>query len=197
MTIIVAVLLSGFVSLTLTPLLCSRMLKVERKEDHGRIFAANERAFQAVLARLPAQPAMGARGTGGSRCSCSPRSSPAPASCSRGCRRASCRATTSGQLFVFTEAAQDISFDAMSNLQQQVAEIIQRNPHVENVMSFAGAGGPSSSLNNGRAVRHAEAARRAPDGRRDRAGAAAGADAAFRASTRSCRTSRRSASAAG
>ena len=48
-TIIVAVLLSGFVSLTLTPLLCSRMLKVERKEDHGRIFAANERAFQAVL----------------------------------------------------------------------------------------------------------------------------------------------------
>src|SRR4029078_12574265 len=49
-TIIVAVLLSGFVSLTLTPLLCNRMLKVERKEDHGRIFAANERAFQAVLA---------------------------------------------------------------------------------------------------------------------------------------------------
>ncbi len=55
-----------------------------------------------------------------------------------------------GQLFVITEAAQDISFDAMTNLQQQVAEIIRRNPHVENVMSFAGAGGPSSSLNNGR-----------------------------------------------
>jgi len=55
-----------------------------------------------------------------------------------------------GQLFVITEAAQDISYDAMSNLQQQVAAIIQRNPHVENVMSFAGAGGPSASLNNGR-----------------------------------------------
>jgi HAE1 family hydrophobic/amphiphilic exporter-1 len=55
-----------------------------------------------------------------------------------------------GQLFVITEAAQDISFDAMSNLQQQVASIIRRNPHVENVMSFAGAGGPSASLNNGR-----------------------------------------------
>jgi HAE1 family hydrophobic/amphiphilic exporter-1 len=55
-----------------------------------------------------------------------------------------------GQLFVITEAAQDISFDAMTNLQQQVAAIIQRDPYVENVMSFAGAGGPSSSLNNGR-----------------------------------------------
>jgi HAE1 family hydrophobic/amphiphilic exporter-1 len=34
-TIIVAVLISGFVSLTLTPLLCSRMLKVEREQQHG------------------------------------------------------------------------------------------------------------------------------------------------------------------
>ncbi len=48
-TIIVAVLISGFVSLTLTPLLCSRMLKRERKEEHGRIYAASERAFQALL----------------------------------------------------------------------------------------------------------------------------------------------------
>jgi HAE1 family hydrophobic/amphiphilic exporter-1 len=55
-----------------------------------------------------------------------------------------------GQLFVITEAAQDISFDAMTNLQQQVAAIIRRNPHVEIVMSFAGAGGPSASLNYGR-----------------------------------------------
>ena len=55
-----------------------------------------------------------------------------------------------GRLFVLTEAAKDISFDAMKNLQQQVAQIIERNPHVENVMSFAGAGGPSATLNNGR-----------------------------------------------
>ena len=38
-TIIVAVLLSGFVSLTLTPLLCSRMLRLEREETHGRVYA--------------------------------------------------------------------------------------------------------------------------------------------------------------
>jgi HAE1 family hydrophobic/amphiphilic exporter-1 len=55
-----------------------------------------------------------------------------------------------GQLFLFTEAAQDISFEAMSNLQQQVATIVRRNPHVDSVMSFVGGGGSSSSLNNGR-----------------------------------------------
>src|SRR5947199_393147 len=48
-TIIVAVLISGLVSLTLTPLLCSRMLKVERNERHGRIYAWSERMFDAML----------------------------------------------------------------------------------------------------------------------------------------------------
>jgi hydrophobic/amphiphilic exporter-1 (mainly G- bacteria), HAE1 family len=148
-TIIVAVLLSGFISLTLTPLLCSRMLKVEHKEDHGRIFAANERAFQAVLGayRRSLHWVLGHRrltmlvfgaifvGTG-FLFSWMP--------------KGFLPSDDVGQLFVITEAAQDISFDAMTNLQQQVAEIIRRNPHVENVMSFAGAGGPSSSLNNGR-----------------------------------------------
>jgi HAE1 family hydrophobic/amphiphilic exporter-1 len=148
-TIIVAVLLSGFISLTLTPLLCSRMLKVERKEDHGRIFAANERAFQAVLAgyRRSLQWALHHRrltmvvfaaifvGT---------------VFLFSWMPKGFLPSDDVGQLFVITEAAQDISFDAMKNLQQQVAAIIQNDPNVENVMSFAGAGGPSASLNNGR-----------------------------------------------
>jgi HAE1 family hydrophobic/amphiphilic exporter-1 len=148
-TIIVAVALSGFISLTLTPLLCSRMLKVERKEDHGRIFAANERAFQAVLGayRGSLQWELHHRrltmivfaaifvGTG-FLFSWMP--------------KGFLPSDDVGQIFVLTEAAQDISFDAMSNLQQQVAAIIRKNPNVENVMSFAGAGGSSSSLNQGR-----------------------------------------------
>ena len=175
-TIIVAVLLSGFVSLTLTPLLCSRMLKVERKEDHGRIFAAERARVPGGARRATAASlrwALRHRRLDDARVRRDLRRH--RRSCSRGCRRASCRATTSGQLFVITEAAQDISFDAMSNLQQQVAEIIQRNPHVENVMSFAGAGGPSSLAQQRPHLRHAQAAR--ASGRRadaDRAGAAAG-----------------------
>src|SRR5256885_7367428 len=46
-TIIVAVLISGFVSLTLTPMMCSRILKPSAHVKHGRLFLASERAFDA------------------------------------------------------------------------------------------------------------------------------------------------------
>ena len=55
-----------------------------------------------------------------------------------------------GQLFCFTEAAQDISFEAMATLQQQVAEIVRSDPNVDGVMAFIGAGGNNPSLNLGR-----------------------------------------------
>src|SRR6185503_20818306 len=49
-TISVAILVSGFVALTLTPMLCSRLLKAKHHhEEHGRFFTATERAFQALL----------------------------------------------------------------------------------------------------------------------------------------------------
>src|SRR5205085_5824752 len=48
-TIMAAVLISGFVSLTLTPMMCSRILRPHRKnEHHGRVYMAFERAFDAV-----------------------------------------------------------------------------------------------------------------------------------------------------
>src|SRR5258705_1726022 len=47
-TIIVAVLISGFVSLTLTPMMCSRILKPHTDVKHGRLFLASERGFDAV-----------------------------------------------------------------------------------------------------------------------------------------------------
>ena len=56
----------------------------------------------------------------------------------------------SGQLFCFVEGPQDISFEAMSELQRQVSEIVRRDPNVEAVMSFVGATGFSPSLNVGR-----------------------------------------------
>src|SRR5438270_374817 len=47
-TIIAAVLISGFVSLTLTPMMCSRILKPRRAEErHGRLYMTFERGFDA------------------------------------------------------------------------------------------------------------------------------------------------------
>ena len=57
-----------------------------------------------------------------------------------------------GQLFVFTQAAQDIGFDAMVDKQRQAVDIIRKDPNVDNVMAFVGAGGSSATLNLGRMI---------------------------------------------
>ena len=48
-TIMVAILVSGFVSLTLTPMLCGRFLKSQKEQKHGRVYNAMERAFEKAL----------------------------------------------------------------------------------------------------------------------------------------------------
>src|SRR5208283_2747434 len=48
-TISSAILVSGFVSLTLTPMLCSRFLRPPAQAHHGRFYAVTERGFQALL----------------------------------------------------------------------------------------------------------------------------------------------------
>ena len=48
-TISAAILVSGLVSLTLTPMLCARFLKRPEEEHHGRLFNATERAFERLL----------------------------------------------------------------------------------------------------------------------------------------------------
>ena len=148
-TIITAVLISGFVSLTLTPMMSSRLLKPQHGVVHGRMYQLSERGFDAIrdsyrvtlewslahrrfiiLAFLAITVATGflfARMPKGFL-----------------------PTEDTGQIFCFTEAPQDISFDAMAKLQQQVADVVRRNPNVEGVMSFIGASGFNPSLNRGR-----------------------------------------------
>ena len=47
--IIMAILVSGFVSLTLTPMLCSRFLRAQHEAKHGRMYMALERFFDKLL----------------------------------------------------------------------------------------------------------------------------------------------------
>jgi len=55
-----------------------------------------------------------------------------------------------GQIFITTEAAEDISFPAMKVLQDRVAEAVKADPNVAYVNSFVGVGGSSSTQNSGR-----------------------------------------------
>jgi HAE1 family hydrophobic/amphiphilic exporter-1 len=149
-TIIAAVLISGFVSLTLTPMMCSRILRPhDPQARHGRLYWAFERGFdawrdaydrslswtlrhqRAVLAAFLAICV-------------------ATAALFAAVPKGFLPSEDSGQLFCFVEGPQDISFDAMSDLQARVARIIADNPNVEAAMSFVGASGFSPSLNVGR-----------------------------------------------
>lgn len=149
-TIMVAVLLSGFISLTLTPMLCSRILRPEHgREQHGRLYALSERIFESwkglydhslrwVLAhgRLTMLVFAVVTALTGWLFHIMP--------------KGFLPSEDTGQLFIFTEAAQNISYDAMAREQQKVAEIVRQDPNVAAAMAFIGASGSSQSLNLGR-----------------------------------------------
>ena len=60
-TVTLTIFVSVLISLTLTPMLCSRFLKNEHARQHGRIYQLFERGFDAMLERLQARPARRAR----------------------------------------------------------------------------------------------------------------------------------------
>jgi hydrophobic/amphiphilic exporter-1 (mainly G- bacteria), HAE1 family len=145
----VAILLSAFVSLTLTPMLCAR-LPDQSAHQEGKIGAALERGFAAILRVYD-------RGLGWCLSH-------------RRIVLAGFFATLAGtiylvqtapkgffpqedigQLLVATEARQDVSFTAMAELQNKVADVLRRSPHVAHVAwSVGGGGGSNASLNSGR-----------------------------------------------
>ncbi len=151
--IIAAVLLSGFVSLTLTPMLSSRLLRPYSAVRHGRFYKLSETGFERMrrgyqvslnwvlnhrrLILLVFAIILVATGY---LFYVSP--------------KGFLPNEDTGQLFVFTEANQDISFDAMRREQQQVAQIVRQDPYVLSSMSFIGASGMSTSLNVGRIFIH-------------------------------------------
>ncbi len=152
-TIVAAVLVSGFVSLTLTPMLCSRYLRPPGEIRHGRLYATSERFFDSLLHAYDWSLKQSLRfrrttlliffltliGTAGLFWIVPKGLLPSE---------------DTGQLFGFTEAAQDISFDSMVQHQRVVADIIRQDPNVESFMSFVGIGGSSLSGNTGRVLIH-------------------------------------------
>ena len=143
-----AVLVSGFVSLTLTPMACSRFLRPPR-HAHGRVYAASERVFTAMLATYERTLKLVLR---------HPRATFAVFLATVGLTgylfviipKGFIPNEDTGQVFAFTEAAQDISFDAMMDHQVQAAKIVRAQPYVASFFSGIGASGSSVVMNTGR-----------------------------------------------
>jgi len=136
-TIGVAILVSGFVSLTLTPMLSSRFLRSSHADQHGRLYQMSERFFDAWLGLYERTLATVMRhrpatlvfsfvilvATGYLFWSTPKGLFPTD---------------DTGQLLATTEAAEGVGFDALVLHQQEVAAMVAKDPDVKSVTSSVG-----------------------------------------------------------
>ncbi|MEJ2091983.1 MAG: efflux RND transporter permease subunit [Syntrophobacterales bacterium] len=148
-TIAAAILVSGLVSLTLTPMLCSRYLKPPKKERHGRLYLLTERFFDGMLKLYDVTLQAVLR-------------RPRTTLMASGVLlvvtvylfvvipKGFLPNEDQGTIFAFTEASQGISFDAMMQHQKAVGAAIRQNPYVKSYFSAIGASRHSPAANTGR-----------------------------------------------
>jgi HAE1 family hydrophobic/amphiphilic exporter-1 len=139
-TIGVAILVSGVVSLTLTPMMCSRFLRGHGGERHGPLFAFSESVFNGMLAVYDRSLVwvLDHRGTTMVVSFC--------VLVGTGylyvvVPKGFLPSEDTGRIFTQTEAAEGVSFNSMVNHQLAVARIVQADPNVESFMSSCGAMG--------------------------------------------------------
>ena len=142
-TISAAILVSGFVSLTLTPMLCSRFLKpVNHSTKHGIFYRATERVLQASVGlyertlrislhhrRLTLFVAVSMVGLTLWLLELVP--------------KGFIPTEDTGRLSISIEAAQDVSFEAMARHQRAVMAVVMKNPYVADASSMMGSFGRS------------------------------------------------------
>jgi HAE1 family hydrophobic/amphiphilic exporter-1 len=147
-TIGVAVLISGFVALTLTPMLCSRFLKPASQETHGRLFLMSNKVFDVMLRLYGAGlrwflrhrlmtvifTALILAGT---------------FFLFRDLPKGFIPSEDTSQISLTTEAAEGISFESMVEHQKAAASVVKGDPNVDAFMSNAGARGPWARSNSG------------------------------------------------
>ncbi|MEH2090931.1 efflux RND transporter permease subunit [Nostoc sp.] len=148
-TIAVAILVSGFVSLSLTPMLCSRFLSSPHQQRPNRLYQVLEGGFDLLLQGYDwtLKPVLKYRlmtliGSGILLVMTVYLFVIVP--------KGFIPTEDTGQLMANTKGAQDISFDDMRRHQQKVVDIIRKDPNIEAVDSIVGASGPNASVNSGR-----------------------------------------------
>jgi hydrophobic/amphiphilic exporter-1 (mainly G- bacteria), HAE1 family len=148
-TIGVAILVSGFVSISLTPMLCSRFLKPPHTMKHGRLYNAFERVFESWLRLYDWSLRLSLRFRA------------VTMAISIGLLvgtvylfqlvpKGFLPSEDQGRLQISTEAIQGISFDEMVRHQMQLADIIARDPNVLSFSNNVGGGPGGGGLNTGR-----------------------------------------------
>ena len=148
-TLAVTILVSAVVSLTLTPMMCSRILKYHPEAEQGRFYRASERAFTAVIAwygrklrfvlRYRFITLMVTIGT-----------LVATILLFFAVPKGFFPVQDTGVILGISEAPQTVSFGSMAARQQRLADVILQDDAVESISSFIGVDGTNTTLNSGR-----------------------------------------------
>jgi len=149
-TLSVTILVSACVSLTLTPMMCSRLLKSKADEKkHGRFFEASERVYDRIIQFY------------GRTLQTILKHQTATLFVAVGTLvltillyvvvpKGFFPVQDTGVIQGISDAAQNISFSAMAERQQALAQVILKDPAVDSLSSFIGVDGINATLNSGR-----------------------------------------------
>jgi len=148
-TLSVTILVSAFISLTLTPMMCARLLRHKPEAEQGRFYVASERVFQRIIAFygrtlewvLEHQPLTLAVAVG---------TLIATVLLYLFIAKGFFPVQDTGVILGVSEAEQSVSFAAMAERQQALARVILADPAVASLSSFIGIDGTNTTLNSGR-----------------------------------------------
>jgi HAE1 family hydrophobic/amphiphilic exporter-1 len=147
-TISVAILVSGFVSISLTPMLCSRFLKPPHAQHHGAFYNATEKMFNSWL-KVYDVTLRGALRFHAVTFAISIALLIGTVYLFTLVPKGFLPSEDQGRFNISTEAIQGISFDEMVRHQMQVADIVAKDPNILAFSNNAGGGPRGGGLNTG------------------------------------------------
>jgi multidrug efflux pump len=148
-TLAVTIILSAVVSLTLTPMMCSRILRRTPEEQQGRFFKASERVFTNVIA-FYGRTLKFVLGYQTITLLVAAATLVLTIFLYIIIPKGFFPTQDTGEIQGISQAPATISFAAMEQKQQQLAHVILQDPAVESLSSFIGADGTNTTLNSGR-----------------------------------------------
>ena len=149
LTLAVAILLSLVISLTLTPMMCARLLRAEKEESYGPVQQRMGRAIDGLIQSYD-RGLLWVLSHQRTTLWVALATLVLTALLYVWVPKGFFPQQDTGLIQAISQADQTVSFSAMSRLQQQAAQIVAQDPDVDTVTSFTGVDGTNATLNTGR-----------------------------------------------